>query len=147
MDPRVQEILDNASDIQQEYVIARLTCTDSAKACRKIGISRSSPCHWPNREELEEAVQLLRRDAVEAARLALRDLAVEAVRTLARAMNGKGGAAVNAAKEVLDRTMGKVEQSHRVKGIGEGGAIVLTWGDDNARPIAGPAPRSSDSQE
>jgi hypothetical protein len=103
MDARVQEILDNAADIQQDYVIARLTYPDSAKAARSIGLHKTTVRKWANLHELEEAVTILRRDAVEAARLALQGLAVEAVQTLGRALDGKTTAAVNAANSILDR--------------------------------------------
>jgi len=38
-------------------------------------------------------------------------------------------------------------REHHLEGSGEGGAIVLTWGDDNARPVAGLAPGSGDGTE
>ena len=35
-------------------------------------------------------------------------------------------------------------ETRRIEGTGDDGAIILSWGDDNARPVAGPAPGSSD---
>ncbi len=145
MDPRVQEILDNATDIQQDYVIARLTCPDSAKACRKIGIHKSTPYHWDNLEELEEAASILRRDAVEAARLALKDLAVEAVQTLARAMGGKGSAAVNAANSILDRVGLPKQSTVELAGGSEPVKVQFTWHDPNSdAQTAQPDPEADD---
>jgi len=48
MDPRVQEILADATDIQRRYVTQRLTSRDPAKAARALGISRSTPHKWSN---------------------------------------------------------------------------------------------------
>jgi hypothetical protein len=125
MDPRVQEILDKATDLQEDYVIARLTHPDAAKAARSLGLHKSTIYKWHNFDDLEEAVTLLRRDAVEAARLALKDLAVDAVQALARALTGKGSTAVNAANSILDR-IGLPKQSQvEHSGTGEDGAIIV----------------------
>jgi hypothetical protein len=103
MDPRAQEILERATDIQRRYVVQRLDpqCTDIAKAARALKIHTSTPHHWDNLEELEEAVVLLQMDIVDAARLSLQELALDAVGALKRALNGRS--AVSAAKTILDR--------------------------------------------
>ena len=103
MDSRVQEILADATDIQRRYVTQRLISRDPAKAARALGISRSTPHKWPNFQELEEAVGLLLLDAVEAARLALKDLALDAVQALGQALKDGGGPSVAAARAVFDR--------------------------------------------
>jgi len=123
MDPRVAEILDRATDVQQDYVGARLTQPSTAAAARAIGLNRSTPAHWDNLEELEEAVQILRKDAIEGARLALVGLALEAVQTLKGALGGKSTAAVNAANSILDRVGLPKRLWH--EGSGEGGAIPI----------------------
>jgi len=52
---------------------------------------------------LEEAVGLLLLDAVEAARLGLESLALDAVQALGQALKDGGGPSVAAAKAVFDR--------------------------------------------
>lgn len=103
MDPRVAEILETATDIQRRYVKARLVHPDVAKAARSLGIARSTPHKWPNLVELEEAVTLLYNDVIEAAKMALEDLALEAVRALKTALGDGGTASVQAARAILDR--------------------------------------------
>jgi hypothetical protein len=67
----------------------------------------------------------LRRDEIEAARLALRALAVDAVATLGGVMGGKSTAAINAANSILDRVGLPKQSDVKHSGIGEGGAIPI----------------------
>lgn len=124
MDPRVQEILESATDIQQDYIRARLIHPNMARAAKSLGLNRSTPIKWDNLDEIEEAVAILRRDAVEAARLALQDLALEAVQTLKAVLQGKGGAAVRAADSILDRV-----------GIPKQSAVDVTSKGQSVQPI------------
>jgi len=103
LDQRVKEIMARIPSVQRRYVVARLTCDSSAAACRQIGISKSTPCHWDNMDELEEAIGLLYNDVIEAAKLALENLAIEAARALGKALKDGGGTSVAAAKAILDR--------------------------------------------
>lgn len=103
MNPRAQEILESANDIQRRYVIKRLTSASCAHAARALGIHRSTPHHWHNYAELEECVSLLLLDAVQAAKLALEGMALDAAKALERAAKGKGGTSVRAATAILDR--------------------------------------------
>ena len=103
MDPRVEEILSRATDSQRRYVRARLIEDSIPKAARAIGLTRTAPHQWPNLDELEEAVGILYNDVIQAAKLALEDLALEAVQALGRAVRGKGGNSITAAKAILDR--------------------------------------------
>lgn len=129
MDSRAAEILDRATDIQQDYVIARLTHPNTAAAARAIGLTRSAPSHWDNLPELEEAVHILRRDAIEAARLALQGLALEAVQTLKGALGGKSTASVNAANSILDRIGLPKQTAVEVAGSDKPVRIQFEWHD------------------
>ena len=102
MDPRAQEILGRATDVQYKYVIARMTHPTRSAAARSIGLNRSSPSHWDNLDELEEAVKLLRPDVIEAAKLALVELALDAVGALGDALGDKAYR-VRAAQAILNR--------------------------------------------
>jgi len=132
MDPRVAEILDKATDIQQDYVVARLTHPDAAKAARAIGLNRSTPHLWGNLPELEEAVQILRKDAIEGARLALQGLALEAVQTLKGALGGKSSAAVNAANSILDRVGLPKQSTVELAGSDKPVRIQFEWNDPDS---------------
>ena len=101
VDTRVKEILATATDTQRRYVRARLMNDSIPKAAHAIGLTRTAPHQWPNLDDLEEAVGILYNDIIEAAKLALEGLALEAVQALREAL--KGRSKVSAAKAILDR--------------------------------------------
>ena len=131
MDPRVTEILEKATDSQRRYVRARLINDSIPKAARAIGLTRTAPHQWPNLDELEEAVGILYRDVIEAAKLALEDLALEAVQALGRAVRGKGGNSITAAKAILDR-IAPYAAAYKLLGAGGGGYLVIFAKDEDA---------------
>ena len=103
MDQQIIDILSNASDVQQQYVKARLTHDSVAKAALSLNLHRSTPHKWDNLDDLERAVALLQLDLMEATRIALENELLEAVAALARGIRGKGATSVAAAKAILDR--------------------------------------------
>ena len=105
------EILSVATIEQRKWVLARLQLKSDAAAARAIGIHPTSIYRWPNKKDLDRAVELLLEDAVEAARAILRDAAPDAARTLERNLLGKH--AVQAANSILDR-VGVIEEK-RIK--------------------------------
>jgi len=103
MNPRVTEILERATPQQRLFVFKRLTNTSIPKAAHAMGINRTTPHHWDNLDELEEAVDLLSFDLLPAAHAALESLAMDAVQALARGLVRKDAASIRAAEAVLDR--------------------------------------------
>ena len=124
MDPRAKEILDRATDIQYQYVIARMTHPDAAKAARAIGLASRSPFNWANLDELEEAVKLLRPDVIEVAKLALVELTLDAVGALGDAL-GDRAHRVKAAQAILDRV-----------GLPAASSVDVTSKGESLAPIA-----------
>ena len=124
MHSRAEEILNRATDIQYQYVIKRLTHPNMARAARALGLSRSTPTKWDNLDELEEAVILLRPDVIEAAKMALVELALEAVGALGDALEDKAHR-VRAAQTILDRA-GLPAQSN----------VDVTSGGERLQPIS-----------
>jgi len=124
---QVQEILDNATDIQRRYVRARLLHSDTAKAARSLGLHKSTPHKWANLDELEEAAALMLSDTIEAAKEKLESLVPVALEALERAAKGKGAQSVAAAKEILARTLGPVPTW--VEGAG-GGPLAIEYVND-----------------
>jgi len=98
------QILDQceATAEQRKWVMERLQRKNDAQAARAIGLHPDSVYKWPNKQALNRAVELLLADAVAAARLVLKDSAVEAAQTLKRHLLGRKG--VEAANSILDRT-------------------------------------------
>ena len=103
MDPRVIEILSKASATQKSYVETRLLQDNPSKAAQAMGIHRSTPHKWDNFDELEEAVDLLRMDRLEATRMALESELLAAVEALSYEIRKHGTGAVAAARAILDR--------------------------------------------
>lgn len=112
MDPRAQEIWDSATDIQKHYIKARLIHSDLSKATRALKLHRSTPYKWGNLDELEEAVDLLLADTVDATALALEGISLKAVEKISKVLDhGSDSAVVNAAKAIWDR-IGLPAMSH-----------------------------------
>ena len=103
MDPRVIDILMEATDSQKTYVEARLIHDNMSRAAKAMGIHPSTPAKWRNLAELEEAVSLLRMDRLEATRMALESELLAAVKALSRGVRGKGAVSIAAARAILDR--------------------------------------------
>jgi hypothetical protein len=103
VDPRVEEILERATDIQRRYVRARFLHSSVAEAARAIGIHRSTPGKWANLDELEEAIKLIDIGVIAAAKEKLEGMIPAALDALERAAKGKGGTSVAAARAILDR--------------------------------------------
>lgn len=113
MNPEVESILSNISELQYEWVIARLTSRHDKDASKRVGIHAKTPyTHWKDvKPDLDRAVALLRRERAESALIALENLALKAVGVLDKAMDDKHQR-VQAAKEVLSRVIPeKREQS------------------------------------
>lgn len=126
-----QEILDevNATVIQRKWVVERLRLKSDAAAARAVGLHPNSVYRWPNKAQLDRAVELLLADVVAAARLILLHSGPEAARTLVRHLLGKD--AVRAADSILDR-IGVVhvkQVKHELSGP-EGGPVEIKYGAD-----------------
>ena len=95
----------DATESQRSYVYARLIHSSLPKAARAIGLTRTTPHHWDNLPELEEAVSLLRADMIEATKLALTNISLDAAKAIADILrDGRGDSAVvAAARAVWDR--------------------------------------------
>ena len=122
MDPRAKEILDRATDIQYQYVIKRLSHPTRSSAARALGLNRSSPSHWDNLDELEEAVFLLRPDVIEAAKLALLDMVLSDTLTaiLDVIQHGNDASRVTAIKAIWDRVGLPAQSNVDVTSKGQG---------------------------
>ena len=103
MDPRVEEILANASDVQRAYVRARFLHPNPAAAARAIGLHRTTPSKWSNLAELEKAVTLMDISIIAAAKEKLEEMIPTALDALERAAKGRGNTSVTAARAILDR--------------------------------------------
>lgn len=95
------ELRKTLSPIQIEFVIARLTAKSDREAAKAIGIGPSTAYGWPNKSDVNRAVQLARLCSLEIAKEELSRLTVKAVGVLDKEMDD--GKKLDAACEVLDR--------------------------------------------
>lgn len=109
MNSRAKGILDQATTVQRRYVLELLLEGSPSAACKKIGIHRTTPYKWDNLPELDEAVDLILMDNIEAAQMALEGLIMEAIRALRGGLRHRS-TAIGAANSILDRA-GVVRQS------------------------------------
>lgn len=105
MNAEVEQLLKGATDVQLEWVAARLHTRTNRDACKRIGIHEKTPyTKWDNKDDLVLAVHLMKREAAEAAIYALEHLALDAVGALADSLKDKRQR-VQAAKEILSRVV------------------------------------------
>lgn len=106
MNPEVEEILSSATTLQVQWVAARLRHRYDKDACKEIGIHQKTPItKWDNKEDLDRAVDILKREAalgdIESALFALRQLGLDAARTLEKAIKARNlNTAISAVKEL-----------------------------------------------
>jgi len=105
MNKQVEQILSNASNLQLDWIAARVHTKTDTEASKIVGIHPKTPItKWENKPDLDMAVHLLKREAVEGTIYALEHLALEAVHALGEALKDKRYR-VQAAKEILSRVV------------------------------------------
>ena len=117
------EILANATPEQVKWVLKRLGSRSDAEAAKKTKVHPSTVSKWPNKAELDQAVNLLLRTPVLAALEILEDAAVDAADVLVDELTKKSKLA--AANSILDRIGLKGTQRVEHTGEGEDGEILV----------------------
>lgn len=133
----LKTILDQLEDRELDYVVARSQATSDAQAYKDAGIAKSTFYGWTaeRRELLNDYAQQLKRQAKIRALLVLQDSAEEAARQLVGLLESADERIrLNAAGDVLDRTIGRPAQSIQhstANGDGVGGVMIYI--PDNGR--------------
>lgn len=109
----VKEILAQATPEQVRWVTARLVTKSDQEAAHKVGVHPSTVSKWPNKAELDRAVNLLLQDVAEATALILKQAAPEAARALVESLRDPK-TRVPSATAILDRTGFAARQQHEV---------------------------------
>lgn len=143
-DRQAKLIWDTLTDLQQQYVIARLGVKTDTAACKLIGISCQVASNWPEKPIINEYVRYMRRNARDAAMKILTESMIEAANVLRRALRTR--ARITAAKDILDR--GGLPAVTRQEITGNDGGPIEVRAVDYRNGIAEVAPRSiSDSDK
>jgi vacuolar-type H+-ATPase subunit H len=128
----LRSILENLEDKELDFVFERSKTTSAAKALVACGIPESTYYSWPDdkRARLNEYAQQLKRRAKMRAQLVLEDASEDAARKVVELLDSKNpNVALNAAKDVLDRTGGKPSQAHDIDAELRAN-IVINWANE-----------------
>lgn len=114
---------------QWRFIAARLgTSTDKA-AAEQIGVHYTYPSKWENKQQINEAIELLARDSALGAVDAIKQQSIRAVMTIAKLLDSPDEAIrLRAAQDLLDRAIGKATQRSEISGK-DGGAVPIRFID------------------
>lgn len=121
---QAEQIWNSLSDLQQQFVIARLSVKNDTLAAKAIGITVQSAANWPEKPLINTYVTYLRCNARKTAEKIIVESMVEAAGVLRHEL--KGRRRMMAAKEILDRG-GLPAVSRREISGPEGHPIELSW--------------------
>ena len=101
--PDLPEVISTLTENQLAFVQARRFTSTDAEAAEAVGLAPQTVYNWPNKEELREAVVLLREQDLEEAKGRLMSLSNKAIDVLDDEMNPGQRQRLDVAFEVLDR--------------------------------------------
>jgi len=128
---RINDLLRGTTLEQRRWVWARLQEATDAAAAKRVGLHPATVCRWPNKKQLDGAVAALLDDAIEAARMMLADVLLEAVRVKIAGLHSRNEPIrQNVATEIIDRVLGKPSQRQEITGAGGEPIIVNIIRDD-----------------
>ncbi len=133
---RLNQLLENFSPKQLRFVAVRPYCNSDSEAADRIGISKSTVYHWENKEDIDEAVQLLTKDAIDEGRRRLRVLISKAIDVIEEELTqGVIGDStrMRAALETLNR--GGLSSEQKVDVTSGGKPISRITGEEQERSI------------
>lgn len=102
---------------QWRFIAARLKHSTDKAAAEEIGIHPTSVSKWSNKAEIDELLKMFAANSADGARAALEKQALEAALVLLALMGSDDERTrLEAAKQVLDRVLGKAMQRNEVSG-------------------------------
>ena len=127
---RLDEIKAQLLPDQITFLAERVLCRTDKEAARNLGFGYSTVLSWPEKKLINEAVDLILADSLEAARDLLKKNLIKAAKVKVDGLSSKKPAiAQAAATEILDRHFGKPTQQNNVNVTGGPLVVNLTWGD------------------
>jgi len=133
---KLDQLLEDFTPKQLRYVAVRPYCNSDSEAADRIGISKSTVYHWGNKEEIDEAVQLLTQDAINEGRRRLKALIAKAIDVIEEELTlGVIGDAtrMRAALETLNR--GGLSGEQKLDVTSGGKPISRITGEEQERSI------------
>lgn len=113
----LRTILDGLEDTKLEYVFARSRHNKTTDALREIGLSRATFYNWPDREELDELAQELKRRRMLRVEMIIEDAAEDAATVKVGGLKSrKEHIKQSVASEILDRTIGAPTKKLDIQG-------------------------------
>lgn len=124
MNAELKEILDMLTPKQLEYLSHRIHCQSDKEAAERVGIAQQTMYNWPNKQQVNRAVQLALIErtttAMELGRKRLESMVPKALAVIeTHLQSGRGQIKLKAALEVLNRT-----------GMIPGSAVDITSGGE-----------------
>ena len=127
----LDEVLDELNDLQLKFVLARVNARFDHQAAQAAGIHGKTPIRWRKKGvPIDEAIRLMRINAIQSAQEAIKAAAVLAVDTIIDEMTTKGPERVRAALAVLDRV--GMPATNRLEGSIEAAGVMIVLDDGQA---------------
>ncbi len=105
------DLLRGFTPIQRRWVIARVLARSDAQAAREVGVHKSTVSEWPNKEQIDAAVDAMLEKPLEQARAIMEDAIPEAARVKIAGLKSRNEfVRQGAATDLLDRGLGKPMQ-------------------------------------
>ena len=105
---RFTKIWQSLRPLQKDFVVAMQTATSKKEAAEQVSMNYRTQYQWNNRDDVEEAIELLKTHSYEAAITELRDSAFTAVRQLVEMLEDdslRQDVRLQVIKEVIKRTI------------------------------------------
>lgn len=114
---------------QWRFITERLNTTTDKEAAENIGLNDKTPSKWPNKPQINDAIEALRIEAAAGAVEALKQSSLKAALVISGLLDSDDEAVrLRAAQDILDRVNGKPTQRSEHTG-NEGGPIPITFID------------------
>ena len=103
---------------QRKWMIARLLTTSDAAAARAIKVHPSTVCRWPEKPEIDKALERLLEDPKGQVMVILMDALAEAAKVKVSGLRSRREQVrQSAAEQIMDRVLGKSTQKQEVNSL------------------------------
>ena len=130
---RLEAVLSQLSADQIRFVVARQDVPTDKEAAQAVGIKPDTVYHWKSRDgaPITEAQQLMASDGlIVAHHVRRRNLAKAMLVKVAGLDSDDERTRQNVSTEIIEWEMGRAQQTTKLEGTGEGGAILITYVND-----------------
>lgn len=130
LDIEYQDILNGLTTNQLRFLVARLDAKSDAEAARMIGMDEKTPVRWPEKKQIDLALELAAYDGAVLALTMRRKILPKAMAVKIAGLESKDEKVrQSAATELIEGELGKAVQKSELSGR-DGGPIVINWETD-----------------